>query len=68
MKFKSEFLNEIKERGFVYQDTDIINLDNTIKPTQEKAFNRCLKQNNYSIPIQEQLIDLKNFTYIYNQK
>ena len=30
MKFKSEFLNEIKERGFVYQDTDIVNLDKII--------------------------------------
>ena len=27
MKFKSEFLNEIKERGFVYQDIDIATLD-----------------------------------------
>ena len=30
MKFKSEFLNEIKERGFIYQETDIINLDKII--------------------------------------
>ena len=30
MKFKSEFLNEIKERGFIYQDTDIENLDKII--------------------------------------
>ncbi len=30
MKFKSEFLNEIKERGFIYQNTDIENLDNII--------------------------------------
>ena len=28
MKFKSEFLNEIKERGFIYQDVDIKELDN----------------------------------------
>ena len=27
MKLKSEFLNEIKKRGFIYQDTDIENLD-----------------------------------------
>ena len=27
MKFKSEFLNEINERGFIYQDIDIENLD-----------------------------------------
>ena len=27
MKFKSEFLNEIYERGFIYQDTEIDNLD-----------------------------------------
>ena len=30
MKIKSEFLNEIKERGFIYQDTDIENLDKII--------------------------------------
>ena len=30
MKLKSEFLNEIKERGFVYQETDIEKLDNII--------------------------------------
>ena len=28
MRFKSEFLNEIKQRGFIYQDIDIENLDN----------------------------------------
>ena len=27
MKFKSEFLNEIKQRGFIYQDIDIHDLD-----------------------------------------
>ena len=27
MKFKSEFLNEIKERGFIYQDIEIQSLD-----------------------------------------
>tara|TARA_B100000989_G_scaffold171868_1_gene128780 strand:+ start:324 stop:1562 length:1239 start_codon:yes stop_codon:yes gene_type:complete len=30
MKLKSEFLNEIKKRGFIYQDTDILNLDKII--------------------------------------
>ncbi len=30
MKLKSEFLNEIKQRGFIYQDIDIENLDNII--------------------------------------
>ena len=30
MKFKSDFLNEIKARGFIYQDIDIENLDNII--------------------------------------
>ena len=30
MKFKSEFLNEIRERGFIYQDTDIEKLDKII--------------------------------------
>ena len=28
MKFKSEFLNEINERGFIYQHIDIEDLDN----------------------------------------
>ena len=30
MKLKSEFLNEIKERGFIYQNIDIEDLDNII--------------------------------------
>ena len=30
MNFKSEFLNEIKERGFIYQDTEIEKLDSII--------------------------------------
>ncbi len=30
MKFQSEFLNEIKERGFIYQDVEIENLDNIL--------------------------------------
>ena len=38
MKFKSEFLNEIKERGFVYQDTDIINLDNIISKNKISGY------------------------------
>ncbi len=38
MKFKSEFLNEIKERGFVYQDTDIANLDNIISKNKISGY------------------------------
>ncbi len=38
MKFKSEFLNEIKERGFIYQDTDIINLDNLISKNKISGY------------------------------
>ena len=30
MKLKSEFLNEIKERGFIYQHIDIEDLDRII--------------------------------------
>ena len=30
MKFKSDFLNEIDARGFIYQDIDIVNLDKII--------------------------------------
>ena len=30
MSFKSEFLNEINERGFIYQHIDIENLDKLI--------------------------------------
>ena len=38
MKFKSEFLNEIKERGFIYQDTDITNLDNKISKNKISGY------------------------------
>ena len=38
MKFKSEFLNEIKERGFVYQDTDILNLDKIISKNKISGY------------------------------
>ena len=38
MKFKSEFLNEIKERGFIYQDTDITNLDNIISKNKISGY------------------------------
>ena len=30
MKFKSEFLNEIKQRGFIYQNIEIQTLDNVM--------------------------------------
>ena len=30
MKYKSEFLNEIKERGFIYQDIEIKKLDEVL--------------------------------------
>ncbi len=38
MKFKSEFLNEIKERGFLYQDTDIENLDKLISKNKISGY------------------------------
>ena len=38
MKFKSEFLNEIKERGFIYQDTDIENLDKIISKNKISGY------------------------------
>ena len=38
MKLKSEFLNEIKERGFIYQDTDITNLDNIISKNKISSY------------------------------
>ncbi len=38
MKFKSDFLNEIKERGFIYQETDIINLDNIISKNKISGY------------------------------
>ena len=60
----SDCLSKVQLAYFI---KDTFNLDITVKPTQDKAFNRCLKQSNYSVPIQEQLIDLKNFIYIYNQ-
>ena len=61
----SDCLSKVQLAYFI---KDIFKLDIKIKPTQDKAFNRCLKQSDYSVPIQEQLIDLKNFIYIYNQK
>ena len=38
MKFKSEFLNEIKERGFIYQDIEIENLDNILTKHKSSAY------------------------------
>ncbi len=38
MKFKSEFLNEIKERGFIYQHIDIENLDITLTKNKSSAY------------------------------
>ena len=38
MKFKSEFLNEIKERGFIYQHTEIENLDNIISKNKISGY------------------------------
>ena len=38
MKLKSEFLNEIKERGFIYQDIDIEDLDNIILKNKISAY------------------------------
>tara|TARA_B100000989_G_scaffold144363_1_gene107531 strand:- start:2700 stop:3938 length:1239 start_codon:yes stop_codon:yes gene_type:complete len=38
MKFKSEFLNEIKDRGFVYQDIDIANLDKIISKNKISGY------------------------------
>ena len=38
MKFKSEFLHEIKERGFIYQDTDIAKLDMIMSKTKISGY------------------------------
>ena len=38
MKFKSEFLNEIKERGFVYQETDIVDSDKIISKNKISGY------------------------------
>ncbi len=38
MRFKSEFLNEIKERGFIYQDIDIGNLDKIISQNKISGY------------------------------
>ncbi len=38
MKFKSEFLNEIKERGFIYQDIEIDNLDNILSKNKISGY------------------------------
>ena len=38
MRFKSEFLNEIKERGFIYQDIEIEHLDNIISQNKISGY------------------------------
>ncbi len=38
MNFKSEFLNEIKERGFIYQHIDIENLDNLMSKNKISGY------------------------------
>jgi len=38
MNFKSDFLNEINERGFVYQHTDIENLDNLMSKNKISGY------------------------------
>ena len=38
MKFKSEFLNEIKERGFIYQHIEIENLDNIMSKNKISGY------------------------------
>ena len=46
---------------------DIFNLKIDILSSDEIVINRCLKQLKHKTPIKEQLIDLKDFIYIYNQ-
>ena len=38
MKFKSEFLREIKERGFIYQHTDVEDLDNILSEKKVSGY------------------------------
>ena len=38
MKFKSEFLNEIKERGFIYQNIEIENLDKIMSKNKVSGY------------------------------
>ena len=38
MNFKSEFLNEINERGFIYQHIDIEDLDNLMSKNQISGY------------------------------
>ena len=38
MKFKSEFLNEINQRGFIYQHIDIDNLDKLISKNKISGY------------------------------
>ena len=38
MKFKSEFLNEINERGFIYQNIDIEDLDNLMSKNKISGY------------------------------
>lgn len=47
---------------------DVFDLKLDINTTSEKGFNRCLKNEKSYLPIKKQLIDLKEFIYIYNQQ
>lgn len=47
---------------------DVFELNLTINTTSERGFNRCLKNEKSYLPIKKQLIDLKEFIYIYNQQ
>ena len=38
MRFKSEFLNEIKQRGFIYQNIDIENLDKIMEKNKISGY------------------------------
>jgi len=42
MKFKSEFLNEINERGFIYQHIEIEGLDNLM--SKNKIINYIISE------------------------
>ena len=42
MKFKSEFLNEIKQRGFIYQSIEIETLDNVMSKNMISGYNFIL--------------------------
>ena len=47
MTYKSDFLNEIESRGFIYQSSEIEDLDNLMSKKNITAYNFTCISNHY---------------------